>query len=58
MSTHSGLSLERVPGVPGTREIRDSIYRSRANNGRSQLMATPLSSQAKMLFLLAFYATI
>ena len=34
------------------------IYRTRANNGRSQLVATPLSSQAKMHFLLAFYVTI
>ena len=33
-------------------------YRTRANNGRSQLMAAPLSSQAKMHFLLAFYVTI
>ena len=34
------------------------IYRTRANNGRSQLVAAPLSSQAKMHFLLAFYVTI
>ena len=33
-------------------------YRTRANNGRSQLVAAPLSSQAKMNFLLAFYVTI
>ena len=33
-------------------------YRTRANNGRSQLVAAPLSSQAKMHFLLAFYVTI
>ena len=35
-----------------------SAYRTRANNGRSQLVAAPLSSQAKMHFLLAFYVTI
>ena len=35
-----------------------NVYRTRANNGRSQLVATPLSSQAKMHFLLAFYVTI
>ena len=29
------------------------IYRTRANNGRSQLMAAPLSSQANMHFLWA-----
>ena len=34
------------------------MYRTRANNERSQLMAAPLSSQAKMHFLLAFYVTI
>ena len=34
------------------------VYRTRANNGRSQLVAAPLSSQAKMHFLLAFYVTI
>ena len=34
------------------------IYRTRANNERSQLVAAPLSSQAKMHFLLAFYVTI
>ena len=34
------------------------FYRTRANNGRSQLVAAPLSSQAKMHFLLAFYVTI
>ena len=33
-------------------------YRTRANNGRSQLVAAPLSSQAKIHFLLAFYVTI
>ena len=33
-------------------------YRTRANNGRSRLVAAPLSSQAKMHFLLAFYVTI
>ena len=35
-----------------------NTYRTRANNGRSQLVAAPLSSQAKMHFLLAFYVTI
>ena len=35
-----------------------SKYRTRANNGRSQLVAAPLSSQAKMHFSLAFYVTI
>ena len=35
-----------------------SKYRTRANNGRSRLVAAPLSSQAKMHFLLAFYVTI
>ena len=33
-------------------------YRTRTNNGRSQLVAAPLTSQAKMHFLLAFYVTI
>ena len=36
----------------------DCTYRTRANNGRSRLVAAPLSSQAKMHFLLAFYVTI
>ena len=38
--------------------VVDYEYRTRANNGRSQLVAAPLSSQAKMHFLLAFYVTI
>ena len=39
-------------------DTQGSTYRTRANNGRSQLVAAPLSSQAKMHFLLAFYVTI
>ena len=33
------------------------VYRTRANNGRSRLVDTPLSSQAKMHFWIAFYVT-
>ena len=33
-------------------------YRSRATNGRSQLVAAPLSFQAKTHFLYAFYVVI
>ena len=38
--------------------LRRPSYRTRANNGRSQLVTAPLSSKAKMHFLLAFYVTI
>ena len=40
------------------KEKKKKDYRTRANNGRSRLVAAPLSSQAKMHFLLAFYVTI
>ena len=52
----------RVLGRGGTVSILETNicpwYRTRANNGRSRLVAAPLSSQAKMHFLLAFYVTI
>ena len=35
--------------------VTELVYRTRANNGRSQLVAAPLSSQAKMHFLCAVY---
>ena len=35
-----------------------SMYRSRATNGRSQLVAAPLSLQAKTHFLCVFYVVI
>ena len=45
-------------GIAVSIEHKCIVYRIRANNGRSQLVAAPLSSQDKMHFLLAFYVTI
>ena len=52
------IRQSRVATVVEFQSGSDGVYRSRATNGRSQLVATPLSLQAKTHFLCVFYVVI